>query len=180
MTVARPERPPTPLENTKQRVTSALGARAASRLDMFGDGTLYVSAGSVARLLSWFVDFLVYALGVCGGFVALVAAKPDIPDGDAALALLGLLGGVPLLYGLCFVNGRALGGLLTGTRLVRLRNGRRIGWGACWAMLVRTLLFPVLLLVTVTSGSIGPGTLSRISIDDAETRRLWAAGFLRP
>lgn len=180
MTVARPDRPPTPLETAKQQVEDALGQRAARRLDTFDDGTLYISAGSLARLLSWFVDFLVFALGACGGFVALLIVKPDISDGDAALALLGLLVGVPILYGLFFVAGRALGGLLTGTRLVRVKNGRRIGWGACWAMLVRTVLFPLLLLIVVTSGSVGAGSLTRISIDDAETRRLWAAGFLRP
>ena len=180
MTVARPERPPTPLETAKDRVEHTLGRQAARRLDTFDDGTLYVSAGSVARLLSWLVDFLVFALVACGGFVALIMVRPEIADGDAALALLGLLVGVPILYGLCLVNGRALGGLLTGTRLVRVKNGGRIGWGACWAMLVRTVLFPLLLVIVVTSGSVGAGNLTRISIDDAETRRLRAAGFLRP
>lgn len=180
MTVARPDRPPTPLETAKQQVEHTLGQRAARRLDTFDDGSLYVSAGSLARLLSWFVDFLVFALCACGGFVALVMVKPEVSDGDAALALLGLLVGVPILYGLFFVTGRALGGLLTGTRLVRVKNGGRIGWGACWAMLVRTVLFPLLLVIVVTSGSVASGSLTRISIDDAETRRLRAAGFLRP
>ena len=180
MTVARPERPLTPLEITKQQVAGTLGARAARRLDTYDDGTLYVSAGSLARLLSWFVDFLVFALVACGGFVALLIVKPDISDGDAGLALLALLVGVPILYGPFLVTGRALGGLLTGTRLVRVKNGGRIGWGACWAMLVRTVLFPLLLVIIVTSGSVGSGSLTRISIDDAETRRLRAAGFVRP
>jgi hypothetical protein len=180
MTVARPDRPPTPLETAKQQVEHALGQRTARRLDTFDDGTLYVSAGSLARLLSWFVDFLVFALVACGGFVALMMVKPEISDGDAALVLLGLLFGVPILYGLFFVTGRALGGLFTGTRLVRVKNGGRIAWGACWAMLVRTVLFPLLLVIVVTSGSVASGSLTRISIDDAETRRLRAAGFVRP
>ncbi|MFC4852679.1 hypothetical protein [Actinophytocola glycyrrhizae] len=179
MTVARPHRPPTPMETAKQHVEQALGTKIAKRLDTYEDGTFFVSAGEWARLLAWFVDFLVYLFCAVGGFVALAVAKPDVSDGVAALAMLGLLVGVPVLYGLFYGNGRVLGALLTGTRLVRVRNGDRIGAWACWAMLVRTLLFPILLVALTTTGSVGVGSLRRISVDDAATRQLHVAGFLR-
>jgi hypothetical protein len=179
MTVVRPDRPPTPLEIAKQHVERAFGAKIAKRLDTFKDGTFYVSAGEWARLLSWLVDFVVFVFLAVGGFVALVVANPEVSDNVAVLTMLGLLVGVPVLYGLFFGNGRALGAVLTGTRLVRVRNGNRIGAAACWAMLVRTILFPVFLGAVVVGGGIAPGSLRRISIDDDATRQLHAAGFLR-
>ena len=178
MTVARPGRPLTPLDIAKQHVEHALGPKVAKRLDTFEDGTFYVTAGGWARLLSWFVDAVVWLVCAAIGLGVLAVAFPDVPDNVAALTMLGLLIGVPLLYGLFFVNGRALGGVLTGTRLVRVKNGRRIGAGASWAMLVRTILFPLLLAVVTVGGTV-PGDLTRISIDDDATRRLRAAGFLR-
>lgn len=178
MTAARPQRPPTPIEIAKQHVEHTLGKKIAKRLDTYEDGTFFVSAGDWARLLSWFVDFLVYLLCAVGGFVTLAVAKPDVSDNVAALAMVGLLIGVPILYGLFYGNGRALGAVLTGTRLVRIKNGDRIGAAACWAMLVRTLLFPTLLIVLTLSASTD-GSIRRISIDEAATRQLHAAGFLR-
>lgn len=179
MTVARSERTLTQLDVAKQHVERAFGAKIAKRLDTFEDGTFYVSAGEWARLLAWLVDVVVFVLCAGGGFVALVVANPVVSNNVAALTMVGLLVGVPMLYGLFFGNGRALGAVLTGTRLVRLKNGHRIGAAACWAMLVRTVLFPLLLIAFTVGGSIGPGSLSRISIDDDTTRKLHAAGFLR-
>lgn len=101
--------------------------------------------------------------------------------------LLGLLVCVPLVYGLFYGNGRGLGAAFTGTRLVRLKNGQRIGTSACWTMLMRTLLFPLMvvlflaLMVAATAGGTGsaggggetvPGNPRRIRIDDEATRRL--------
>ncbi|MEU7715314.1 hypothetical protein AB0B03_25635 [Micromonospora chalcea] len=85
-------------------------------------------------------------------------------------------------YGLCYGNGRALGALLTGTQLVRAKDGGRIGLKACWAMLVRTLLMPVLVVVLVvtafsTGSSDAPGSLVRTTIDPDATRRLHDAGI---
>jgi hypothetical protein len=178
VTAARPQRPPTQLEIAKQHVEHALGKKIAKRLDTYEDGTFFVSAGDWARLLSWFVDFLVYVLCAVGGFVTLAVAIPVVPANVAALALIGLLLGVPVLYGLFYGNGRALGAKLTGTRLVRIKSGDRIGAAACWAMFVRILLFPTMLIVMTLSGSF-EGSLRRISIDEAATRQLHAAGFLR-
>jgi RDD family len=185
MTVARPVRPPTPLEIAKQHVERAFGAKIAKRLDTFEDGTFYVTAGGWARLLSWLVDFVVYLLCASVGFVAIVVANPEVSDNVAGLTVLGLLVGVPVLLGLFYGNGRALGAVLTGTRLVRVKNGGRIGAAAWWAMLVRTVLFPLflaMLLATIVAGEFGsgpPGSLRRISVDDNATRQLHAAGFLR-
>lgn len=179
MTVARPGRPPTQLDIAKQHVERAFGPKIAKRLDTFEDGTFYVTAGGWARLLSWLADFVVFVLCAGGGFVALAVANPEVADNVAALTMLGLLVGVPVLYGLFFGNGRGLGAVLTGTRLVRVKNGRRIGAAACWAMLVRIVLLPLVLIALTVSGSTGPGSASRISIDDEATRQLHAAGFLR-
>jgi hypothetical protein len=174
------------LEFAKQHVERAFGANIAKRLDTHKDGTFYVSAGGWARLLSWLVDFVVFVLCASGGFVGFVLATRDsgVSDNVAALTMVGLLVGVPVLYGLFFGNGRALGAVLTGTRLVRVKNGHRIGVGACWAMLVRTVLFPLLLGLLLAAvvggwGSGAPGDLRRISVDDDATRRLHTAGFLR-
>jgi hypothetical protein len=182
MTVARPGRPPTQLDIAKQHAERAFGVKIAKRLDTFENGIFYVSAGEWARLMSWLVDFVFFVLCAGGGFVAFALATRDsgVSDNVAALTMVGLLVGVPVLYGLFFGNGRVLGAALTGTRLVRVKNGRRIGAAACWAMLVRTVLFPLLLAAAVVGGGTGvPGSLRRISVDDAATRQLHAAGFLR-
>lgn len=180
MTVIGSGRPPSRLDVFRQHVEHEFGSTIAKRLDTFDDGTFYVTAGGWARLLSWFVDFVVYLFSAFAGFVAVVLATRDseISDKAAALTILGLLIGVPVLYGLFFGNGRALGAVLTGTRLVRVKNGHRIGAAAPWAMLVRTVLFP-LLIAAMTVGGAVDGSLSRVSIDDGATRRLHSAGFLR-
>ncbi len=181
MTVAGSGRPPSRMDLAKQHVEQGFGPAVAKRVEMFDDGTLYVTAGGWARLLSWLVDFLVYLFGVSTGFVVFAVAvhDSDVSDNVAPLTLLGLLFGVPVLYGLFFGNGRALGAVLTGTRLVRVKNGHRLGASACWAMLVRTVLFPTLLVAFTVGGTIPAGSLRRISIDDHATRRLHAAGFVR-
>lgn len=179
MTVARPGRPPTQLDIAKQHVERALGPKIAKRLDTFKDGTFYITAGGWARLLSWFVDVAVVVLCAVGGAAALAVAKPETPNSTVGLTAFGLLVGVPVLYGLFFGNGRALGAVLTGTRLVRVKNGHRIGAAACWAMLVRTVLLAPLLIAMMFEGAMNVGSLRRISIDDDATRQLHATGFLR-
>lgn len=179
MTVADSGRPPTPLEIAKHHVGHAFGPKVAKRLDTFKDGTFYITAGDLARPLSWLVDFGVFVLLAGGGFVAIAVSIETVSGGAAALIMLGLLVGVPLLYGLCYGNGRALGAVLTGTRLVRVKNGHRLGVGACWAMLVRIVLIPPYLLAITLGQMPSVGSARRISIDDAATRQLHAAGFLR-
>lgn len=184
MTVAGRKRPPTQLEIAKQHVEDALGPKIAKRLDTHKDGTFYVSAGGWARLLSWFVDVAFVVFCAVGGAFALAAAKPETPNSTVGLTALGLLVGVPVIYGFFFGDGRVFGGMLTGTRLVRVKNGQRIGAGACWAMVVRIVLFPLLMALVLASifaggfGSGPPGELTRTSIDEEATRRLHAAGFV--
>lgn len=193
MTVTGPERPPGPLDVAKQHVEQALDPRIAKRLETYKDGTFYVRAGAWAVLLAWLVDVVVCLLGVLIVVVAVAAAKRDLSDETITLVLLGLLVGMPLVYGLFYGDGRCLGAVFTGIRKVRGTNGQRIGASASWAMLLRTLLLPLLIVLFLVvmiaaaaggSGSAGGGGKPasgprRVNIDDDATRRLHAAGFLR-
>lgn len=177
-------RAPSRLELIKAGAEHTLGSRAAGRVEAFTDGGLFVRAGEVRRFLAWLVDFAVFVLAVGAGFVALVEAHRSsrIAAGTFALLLFALFVLVPLLYGLCYGNGRALGGVLTGTQLVRSANGGRIGLKAPWAMMVRTALLPLLIFLVVfaafAGGGSGPGEfLPRTSIDRRGTRLLHGAGF---
>lgn len=158
---------------------SVLGPQVAERLEPLGDGRRYVRAGEWARAIAWLVDWAVCLLGMAIGLVALVAADPG--DGPLALGFFGLVVGVPLVYGLFYANGRALGAVLTGTRLVRLKDGGRLGFWAPWVMLVRVLLLPLYIIVFWLQALSGagsgspPGTTYRASVDVDATRRLWAA-----
>ncbi|MGW1343436.1 RDD family protein [Kribbella sp. NPDC002412] len=161
---------------------SVLGEQVAKRVEPFGNGDRYVRAGEWARALAWLVDFLMVVLGMGIGVVALavVDLQADLGNGALTLSMLGLVVGVPLVYGLFFGNGRALGGVLAGTQVVRLADGGRLGFRAPWAMVVRILLLP-LLLVGVLIGSLGggggspPGSFVRGSLDVDATRRLQAS-----
>ncbi|ONI87653.1 hypothetical protein ALI22I_20745 [Saccharothrix sp. ALI-22-I] len=184
MTVPRTDRPSTRLEIAKEHAEHVLGRRTAQRLAAFDNGTLYVQAGDGAQFLTWLVDFVVFMLGVGLGFVVMsvVYVQTGFSDGTLTLLMLSWLFTVPLLYGLCYGNGRALGAVLTGTRLVRIKDGGRVGGKACWAMLVRTLLLPLLLIAVVVGalggvGSSPSGSPARTSIDVDATRRLHAAGI---
>lgn len=151
---------------------------AAPKIEAFADGTRYIRAGEWARAFAWLIDFVVFVLAVLVGVVvlSLVDRSADLDNGTLALAMLALLFVVPLLYGLCYTNGRALGGVLTGTRLVRARDGGRIGAKGPWAMTVRTILLPLLVLAVVFGGGYADGSLARISIDEARTRALRTEG----
>lgn len=179
MTVAGPGRMPTQLDLAREHVGRTFGPKTAKRLDRFGDGTLYVEAGGWARLICWFADFVVFALLAFIGLGVFALAFPDVPGGVALLIMLALLFGAPMLYGLLYGNGRALGAVLTGTRLVRVKDGGRIGAAGPWAMLVRTVLFPGMIIGVLSGGGYAPGSPSRTSIDEAATRRLHAAGYGR-
>jgi hypothetical protein len=136
MTVPGPSRPlPTP-ENANVQAERVFGPAIAKRLDRFGNGALYVKAADGKLFLAWLVDFLVFLLGVAVGVVVLatVDLKVDIDNGTIALCLIAILFLVPLLYGgLCYRNGRALGGVIVGIQLVRLADGGRIDGKAPWA-----------------------------------------------
>ncbi|QQQ73705.1 RDD family protein [Saccharothrix sp. 6-C] len=178
MTAPGADRPPTRLELVRAEAAHVLGPKAAARVDSFPDGVLHVGAGELRRLLSWLVDFAVCLLAVGVGFVVLsgLSTAGKIDDGRLVLAAIALLVLVPPLYGLGYGNGRALGALLTGTRLVRVADGGRIGLKAPWAMTVRTALLPLVIVATVAGGG-PPGSLVRTSIDSRGTRRLHAAGL---
>lgn len=157
---------------------------AAPKIQTFGNGTPYVPAGGWALMFTWLIDFVVFVLGFAFAFVVFVVvdqSRPEaqqISDGGAVIIALVLLFAVPLVYGLWYRNGRALGALCTGTRLVRTRDGGRIGAKGPWAMLVRTILLPLLIAAVVLGGGLGPGgELPRTSIDVARTRRLHAEGY---
>lgn len=146
---------------------------AASRVKAFGDGTRYVEAGGWARTFAWLIDAIVVLFGLLIGVGALAALDDALHLGGGMLVLgmAVLLFGVPLLYGLCYTNGRALGALCTGTRLVRLRDGGRIGAKGPWAMVIRTVLLPLLIIAAVIGGTVD-GSFVRTSIDVARTRDL--------
>ena len=186
MTFTGPARPPNPLDIAKQHVERALGPKIAKRLAPFRDGGLHVKAGGWALFLAWLVDFVVFVLGVGVGVVVVggVGRAADLDNGPLTLGVIVVLFLVPLLYGVCYRNGRALGAVLTGSRLVRFADGGRIGGKAPWAMLVRTILLPLFVILLIgsalTGGGSTPGGASpRVSIDDGATRQLHAAGFLR-
>ncbi|MFG1779829.1 hypothetical protein ACGFIR_26720 [Micromonospora sp. NPDC049051] len=176
MTVRASGRPLTRLEIAQQHAEHVLGAHKAKRIAMFDNGALYVRPGSVALFLAWLIDFTVYVCGVVAGIVALILVQEPmgISDAMAGAGALALLVVVPVLYGLCYGNGRALGALLTGTQLVRAEDGGRVGVKACWAMLIRTLFLPVLLIAAM--GAV-PGGVKRLSVDPDASRQLYAAGI---
>jgi hypothetical protein len=184
MTVSGMSRPPLPPDSADVRAEQVLGPKVAKRLDLFRGGGRYVRAGEGARFLAWLVDFVVFVLGVAVG-VVVVAVVDDAQNLDGSvvfLCLLALLFLVPLLYGgLCFRNGRALGGVVTGTQVVRFAGGRRLGGTAPWAMLVRTLLMPLLLVAVVfgalAGGGTAPGSITRVAVDTRATRVLHASGI---
>ncbi|MFD1151568.1 RDD family protein [Saccharothrix hoggarensis] len=183
MTVPGTRRTPAEFEIAKEHAEAVVGRRLARRLDVFADGTLHVKAGEGARFLAWLVDFVVYLVGVGLGFVvvSVVHIKAQFSDETLVWLLLALMFVVPLLYGMCYGNGRALGAVLIGTQLVRAKDGSRVGGRAWWAMLLRTLLLPllivVLLAVAFAGGPSFGGSPGRTAIDPAATRRLHAAGI---
>jgi RDD family len=172
-------------EAAAARVEQVLGPRTAKRLGTFGNGGRYVKAGALAMFLAWLVDFVVFVLGFGVGFVVLggVDRAANLDDRVLPLFLIVILFLVPLLYGgLCYRNGRALGAVIAGTRLVRVKDGGRIGGKAPWAMVVRTVLMPLLLLVIIVGalagGGLAPGgSEKRVSLDRRATHRLRAAGL---
>ncbi|GAB3712509.1 hypothetical protein GCM10027598_19100 [Amycolatopsis oliviviridis] len=186
MTVPVPSRPLPRRGGLKDRAEQVLGPRAAKRVTVFRDGTSYVEAGAGRQFVAWLVDFVVFLFGVGVGVVimAVVDRSANLDDGVLTLAMLAMFFVVPSLYGVCYGNGRALGAVVAGTRLVRIADGGRIGKRAAWAMLVRTVLMPLLLLAVLAAAFTGGGTApggsqARVSVDVGATRRLRAAGIDR-
>lgn len=150
---------------------------ATRKIETFGDGTPYMAAGAGAGFLAWLIDFVVYLFGFAVGFVALagVLSSEEISGGVVLGILGGLLFGVPVLYGALFYRGgRALGGVMTGTRLVRMADGGRIGAKGPWAMTVRTILLPAMIIGALAGGGVVSVGQKRVSIDVERTRRMLA------
>jgi len=182
MTVRRPSEQMPALERARAQAAQVFGPQTAKRLAMFRNGVLYVNAGGWARFLGWLVDVVVSVLVMAVGvFVAvgvgLAAGLDNRTAGGIGIATLFL---APLLYGgLCYRNGRALGAVLTGTQLVRTKDGGRIGGWASWAMLVR-VLFPLLAIGMIIGAFGGGGSVpgsDRVSVDPHAIRQLHAAGI---
>lgn len=167
------------LDRVRAQVAPSLGEELALRLRTFRDGGLYIDAPWGRAFLAWLIDVaLVVACAVSAGVAASTTPGPNAAEGAVGVIVI-LLVVLPLLYGWFFQDGRALGGLLTGTRLVRIADGSRIGfWKAGWAMLIRTLFVPVLVWSMLQLAGASFSTV-RTSIDDVATRRLRDAGFLR-
>lgn len=182
MTVRRPSEQMPALEHARAQAAQVFGPQTAKRLAMFHNGVLYVNPGGWARFLAWLVDVVVSVLGMAVGVVVAVGVDlaAGLDNGTGAVLGIATLFLAPLLYGgLCFRNGRALGGVLTGTQVVRIKDGGRIGGWASWAMLVR-VLFPLLaigmIIGALGGGGTGPGS-DRVSVDPHAIRRLHAVGI---
>lgn len=182
MTVPDATRPPEPLASARVDVERVLGPAVAARVRATRDGHLYVSTGQRTLVLAWLVDLAVFLVLVLAGLVALVLGdrSVDLAGGLWTLTVIGVVVLVPVLYGLlCYRDGRALGGAATGTRLVRAEDGGRIGAAAPWAMVIRTLLLPLLFAAMLLVVLLPDYELARISVDDAGTRLLHDANFRR-
>jgi hypothetical protein len=187
MVVPHVGRPPTRLEIVRNEAVQTVGKQDARRIETFKDGTLYVRASGWQQMGTWVVDFLVYLVGVIIGIVAVSVpySSGAIDDNQLVLFLIALLFLVPPLYGMFYGNGRGLGAVLAGTRLVRAADGGRIGLKGPWAMTTRTVLLPLLMVVLFAGALSGGGFSSpggspvRTGINDRATRLLHAAGFRR-
>ncbi|MCC3764358.1 hypothetical protein K3N28_14930 [Glycomyces sp. TRM65418] len=152
---------------------------AGKKIKTFGDGVPYIEPGGGALTFTWLIDFVMFVLlfGV-GALIALrIGEALDLSNNAVALGVLATLFVTPLVYGLFYTNGRALGAVCTGTRLVRASDGGRIGAKGPWAMLVRTILLPLLIIAVVVGGGYADGSLKRISIDEKRTRALQESGY---
>lgn len=155
---------------------------APKQAESFGNGTRYIPASDLASFLAWLVDFLVFALVLATGILVLAGVDLSVNLSGTAVGFgaFGLLFALPLLYGLWYGNGRALGAVLTGTRLVRLSDGGRIGRKGPWAMFIRLVLLPLVFIAIAAGGGVVSGSLKRASIDVARTRQLHAEGASLP
>lgn len=130
------------MQQLREHTRPLLGDKLTKRVQAHRNGALYVESTWSGALLAWLVDsVLVNGTAVALGVLYYVrSTNPDKSAGAVVIAIT-LLFVLPLLYGWFYGNGRGIGALLTGTQLVRLADGSRVGLGkAGWAMLIRTLL----------------------------------------
>lgn len=166
----------TALEPIRELVAPLLGNDLARRIRTSSTGILHVAARLRRTFLAWFVDFFfVVAISVGVGAAVYNSSKAADPAKPAVFTSLITLLVFPWLYGWFFRNGRALGGWLAGTRLVRIKDGQRIGWTkAGWAMFIRVFFLPFMILTLLEDFDFHP---VRTSIDIQATEQLRQAGF---
>jgi hypothetical protein len=161
----------------RQRVIASLGKDIGDKVDAAEDGTLYVEAVGRA-ICAWLIDFvLIVGLSVVLG---LVYYKTHLYEAESAagasVIIIFLCIALPFTYGWFYSNGRGVGALVTGTRLVRRSNGQNIGLlKAGWAMFAR-IYGRILFVIGLLGGSTMDVT-QRVSIDIEATKRLYGAGF---
>lgn len=184
MTLPGPSRPLPHQDRPRDRAERLLGPRTAKRIATFNDGVLYVRARAWTQFLAWLVDFIVFVLcwGVGVVVVAVVDRAANLDNRILPLGLIATLFLAPLVYGAFYRNGRALGAVLTGTQLVRVADGGRIGGRAPWVMLIRTILIPLLFIVVIFGalaggGSAPGGAERRVCVDVRAAGQLRAAGI---
>lgn len=168
------------VQHVRDQLQPVLGRGVAGRVKAYKDGTLHVEATLSAAFMAWLID-TVLVNGTAVGLAVLYYVRGIDPNKGAgafviAISLFFIL---PLLYGWFYGNGRGVGALLTGTRLVRAKDGSRVGLRkAGWAMLIRTLLMPLAFLAAVGGDTDGPGVV-RVSIDVEATAQLQTTPFRR-
>lgn len=168
------------VQQVRDQLKPVLGPSVASRVKAYKDGTLFVEATLSSAFLAWLVDSILVN-GTAVGLGALYYVRSTDPNKNAGAGVIALtlLFVLPLLYGWFYANGRGVGALLTGTQLVRLKDGSRVGLAkAGWAMLIRTLLLPLAFVAAIGGSADGSGAV-RITIDVEGTDQLRTTPFQR-
>lgn len=165
------------LVRLREQLAPVLGENAAKRIKAYTDGSLYVDSTAGAAFLAWLIDLvLVDGTAIALGVLYFTRSYDPLRGVGAGVITLALLLVLPFLYGWFYRNGRAIGALLTGTRLVRIKDGSRIGWDkAGWAMLIRTFFLPFLFWAALDGTS--SSMQERMSIDNHATNKVRAAGY---
>lgn len=164
------------LEPIRSLVDPVLGEDLAARIKTSSTGILHVSATWRRTFLAWFIDFLSVIMASVGVGAAIYNSS-DAPEPTKLTVVTSFITVLisPWFYGWFFRNGRALGGWVAGTRLVRIKDGQRIGWTkAGWAMFIRVFFLPFMILTLLEDFDFHP---VRISIDIQATEQLRQAGF---
>lgn len=149
-----------------------------SRRTTLENGTVVVEARWRAIAGAWLLDCLVLSAPAGAASGAVVAGTSDA--GAAVAVWLVVWPVAAMLYGFATAHRRSLGQLAAGTRTVRHTDGTVPGfWRAGWVMVVRTVLLPPALVVSVVGIFTGGGDLGgetrHLSVDTRATEALRAA-----
>jgi hypothetical protein len=168
------------VKQVQEHLRPVLGVSAASRVKAYKDGTLYVETTLSSAFMAWLIDgLLVNGTAIALGVLYHLRSTDPNKGAGAFMIAITLFVILPLLYGWFYGNGRGVGAVLTGSRLVRVQDGSRVGLAkAGWAMLIRTLLLPLGFLAAIGGSTGGPGEV-RVSIDVKATDQLKTTPFQR-